>query len=73
MLQLQSQNALIAKVSNVQSSKNFACIIGAPVGFTSLVPKTAILGKFDPDVGDPSCQYNLLIFIFRERMNIEYV
>ena len=25
--------------------QNFACIIGAPVGFTGSVPKTAILGK----------------------------
>ena len=46
MLQLQSQNGLIAKNSNVLSSKNFACIIGAPVGFAGLVPRTAILGKF---------------------------
>ena len=46
MLQLQSQNALVAKDSNVLSSKNFACIIGAPVGFTGLIPKTAILGQF---------------------------
>ena len=61
MLQLQSQNALIAKISNVLSSENLACIIGAPVGFTGLVPRTAILGKFWSDLGDPSCQYNLLI------------
>ena len=46
MLHPQSQNALIAKDSNVLSSKNFARIIGAPVGFTGLVPKPAILGKF---------------------------
>ena len=46
MFQLQSQNGLIAKDSNVLSSKDIACIIGAPVGFTGLVPKTAILGKF---------------------------
>ena len=44
MLQLQSQNALIAKDANVLSSKNVACIVGALVGFTGLVP--AILGKF---------------------------
>ena len=33
MLQLQGQDALIAKDSRVQLSQNFACIIGAPVGF----------------------------------------
>ena len=53
MLQLQSQNALIAKDSNVLSSKNFACIIGAPVDFTGLVPKTAILGNFWSRRGRP--------------------
>ena len=61
-LQVQSQNALIAKDSNVLSSKSFACIIGALVGFTGLVPKTAILGKFWSRRGRPSCQYSLLIF-----------
>ena len=39
-------HALIAKDWNVLIFKNYACIIGAPVGFTGLVPKTAILGKF---------------------------
>ena len=39
-------HASFARDSNVQTSPKFACIIGAPVGFTGLVPKTAILGNF---------------------------
>ena len=62
MLQLQGQNALIAKDSNVQTSQ----ILRASLEHLSALPawfqKRLFWANFDPDVGDPSCQYNPLIF-----------
>ena len=62
MFQLQSQNDLIAKDSNVPSSKNFASMIGALSALPVWFQKRPFWANFDPYVGDPSCQYDLLIF-----------